>query len=543
MSISATTDRTQYTLTGSGQTLSFPYYFLATSDLAVIKTLAGVDSTLTLNVDYTVTGAGVEAGGSVIMTAGANGDVITIYRNMPQAQPTDFTAGGPLPATSIETVADRLTMLVQQTQRQVERSLRIPVSNSVVATMLKNDRKSKVVGFDSNGDLTYYAFAGGVIVPQSVQGTANQVLVNGGSGSAVTGAIILTLPQDIATTSTVRFGKLGINGAAVTNSDITVTRSLPGSTAQASIVVSGSLTPGAATDLHPNAFRDITTFTPTATADAYSGYDAQATVGGSVALNHFHGYQCRNMFTGTNTLDIMTGYATTNMGLNGAGVVTFLRGLYVSQPTITGGGSVGQFDGIYMDALTNSTGLVNAIYIAGANNVFMAGGQFGNSALLTYPAGATTCRGYFTFNQTSQTGLAIMNSNATATGTLVSFCNSGGTVQGTITQTNSTTVAYNTSSDLRLKQNIRDMTDSGAIIDALLPRVFDWRWGGLNYHGFIAQELVEIFPEAVTAGDEGTDPTPALILRAWGVDYSKLVPVLTAEVKSLRLRLAVLEAA
>ena len=42
----------------------------------------------------------------------------------------------------------------------------------------------------------------------SVQGTANQVLVNGTSGSAVTGAVTLTLPQSIATTSSVTFANV-----------------------------------------------------------------------------------------------------------------------------------------------------------------------------------------------------------------------------------------------------------------------------------------------------------------------------------------------
>lgn len=375
--------------------------------------------------------------------------------------------------------------------------------------------------------------------PITLTGSASQVLVNGTSGTPTNGAMTLTLPQNIATASTPQFAKLGVNSAAAANSEIFITRAVPATTAQASVVVTGGLT--AAYDLHPNAFRDTTTFTPTVAADAYTSYDAQATVGGTVALNHYHGYQARNGFTGSGTLGILSGFATTNMGLNGAGVITFMRGLYVSQPTITGAGSVGQFDGIYMDALTNSTGLVNAIYIAGANNVFMAGGQFGNSALLTYPAGAATSRGYFTFDQTSQTGLAIMNSNATATGVFVNFCNSGGTIQGSISQTNSTTVAYNVTSDFRLKENIRDMTDSGAVIDAIQPRMFDWKWGGNDYHGFIAQELYPVFPEAVTKGTEELD-AKGDVVSPWQVDYTKLIPVLVAEIKNLRARLDALEA-
>jgi hypothetical protein len=268
-------------------------------------------------------------------------------------------------------------------------------------------------------------------------------------------------------------------------------------------------------------------------------------MGGTMALNHYRGYQVRHGYTGSGVLGEMSGYMTSNMGLSGTGTITFMRGFYVSQPTISGGGTVGQFDGIYMDALSNATGNVNAIYLAGANRIFSAGGQFVTSAALTPPAGAATARGAFTFDQASQTGLAVMNSNASATGTLISFCNSGGTVQGSVTQTNSTTVAYNTSSDARLKTNITDMADSGTIIDAMKPRVFSWKWDTAKqqvFHGFIAQELNEIFPEAVCEGTDEID-THGNPVRAWGVDYSKITPLLVAEVKSLRARVAHLEAA
>lgn len=51
----------------------------------------------------------------------------------------------------------------------------------------------------------------------SVQGTANQVLVNGTSGTPETGALILTLPQDIATTSSPTFNNLRLNGGGISD--------------------------------------------------------------------------------------------------------------------------------------------------------------------------------------------------------------------------------------------------------------------------------------------------------------------------------------
>lgn len=67
-------------------------------------------------------------------------------------------------------------------------------------------------------DGQWAAPSGGSGLP-SLTGTANQVLVNGTSGSAVTTAATLTLPQDINTNSTTQFNKLGL-GSAISGSEI-----------------------------------------------------------------------------------------------------------------------------------------------------------------------------------------------------------------------------------------------------------------------------------------------------------------------------------
>ena len=71
----------------------------------------------------------------------------------------------------------------------------------------------------------------------------------------------------------------------------------------------------------------------------------------------------------------------------------------------------------------------------------------------------------------------------------------------------------------------------------MVPVVHDWVWGGTDAHGFIAQELHKVYPDAVVVGDAGRE-----VENAWGIDYSKLVPILTAEIKSLRSRLAAINA-
>lgn len=128
-------------------------------------------------------------------------------------------------------------------------------------------------------------------------------------------------------------------------------------------------------------------------------------------------------------------------------------------------------------------------------------------------------------------------------GTLLDFYRNNTSV-GSISVT-LTATAYNTSSDGRLKTNDRPIavSDCGSIIDKLRPVTFDWTHvEGAKGVGFIAQELYKIVPDAVTPGDDDTRRTFGEAgFEPWRADYSKLIPVLVAEVKGLRSRVAVLE--
>ena len=106
---------------------------------------------------------------------------------------------------------------------------------------------------------------------------------------------------------------------------------------------------------------------------------------------------------------------------------------------------------------------------------------------------------------------------------------------GTIS-VDATNTAYNTSSDRRLKENIVPADDAGLIIDAIKIVKHDWKVGGHTRFGVVAQDLHNVAPEAVKVGDNGDEVTDA-----WGVDYSKLVPMLVKEIQSLRARVAQLE--
>ena len=115
------------------------------------------------------------------------------------------------------------------------------------------------------------------------------------------------------------------------------------------------------------------------------------------------------------------------------------------------------------------------------------------------------------------------------------FRNSADTAIGSILRSGTSAVAYNTSSDQRLKENIEDADDAGSKIDAIQVRKFDWKADGSHQdYGMVAQELQAVAPEAVSAPE---DPEEMM-----GVDYSKLVPMMFKEIQSLRARINALEA-
>ena len=122
-----------------------------------------------------------------------------------------------------------------------------------------------------------------------------------------------------------------------------------------------------------------------------------------------------------------------------------------------------------------------------------------------------------------------------ASGTGYAAWTLAGTTIGSITQSGTTAVLYNTTSDQRLKTNIVDAPDASALIDSIKVRSFDWIGDDSHQrYGMVAQELFEVAPEAVHA--------PAAPDAMMAVDYSKLVPMLVKEIQSLRARVAALEA-
>lgn len=150
----------------------------------------------------------------------------------------------------------------------------------------------------------------------------------------------------------------------------------------------------------------------------------------------------------------------------------------------------------------------------------------------SYPLHVTKNSGNYTAliqnlnGTTSSNGLLIQAGSSTTGGaTFIGFNMPNGTRIGSITQSGISAVAYNTSSDRRLKDNI--VNTHFGINDLMKIQVRDYFYKAdpnkTPTTGFIAQELYDIFPNAVTK--------PANEEEMWSIDYGKVTPLLTKAIQ------------
>ena len=243
----------------------------------------------------------------------------------------------------------------------------------------------------------------------------------------------------------------------------------------------------------------------------------------------------RSLTTGVSNTYIGAGAgynATTGSGNTciGSGVSGFV---YPSGYFLTTGSKnsiLGNYNGNQggLDIRTASNYIVLSDGDGNPRGVFDASGNFG--------IGTSTLNSLTNTNAVAiniQNGYEIINhASGSVSGSTYAYYGYNAGVIGSITQSGTTAVLYNVTSDQRLKENIVDAPEFGSVIDSFQVRSFDWKADNTHQRaGFVAQELVTVAPEAV---HQPADPEEMM-----AVDYSKLVPMLVKEIQSLRKRLAV----
>lgn len=114
---------------------------------------------------------------------------------------------------------------------------------------------------------------------------------------------------------------------------------------------------------------------------------------------------------------------------------------------------------------------------------------------------------------------------------------------GSVTVASATGVAFNVTSDRRLKDIVGPVADALARVRAMQPRRLAWKDGGQQFDGFIADEVQAVVPEAVTGEPDAMRPAGTYNEDDPGgidpqqLNMSALVPLLAAAVIELADRL------
>lgn len=136
-----------------------------------------------------------------------------------------------------------------------------------------------------------------------------------------------------------------------------------------------------------------------------------------------------------------------------------------------------------------------------------------------------------------------------ATGQVLASFNIGAptaTTIGAITIASGTSVAYQTTSDRRLKERVGDVDDAADLVAELGAKAYRGRWiadgdQGREWVFLNSQDVEQVAPYAVNGDGDGVDDDGKVVAQQ--VDYSALVPLLFAALGQALDRIAALEAA
>ncbi len=131
--------------------------YLDTSHVRVVLTdVNGIETDFVEDTEYTITAPGI--GGTVTIKTTptdftpATGEKLTIVRDMPFTQLTDYVPNDPFPAETHEDAIDERTMETQQLKEQLERCLIFPVSTSTTDFELPVPAAGELLGWNAAED-------------------------------------------------------------------------------------------------------------------------------------------------------------------------------------------------------------------------------------------------------------------------------------------------------------------------------------------------------------------------------------------------------
>jgi len=195
--------RNQYVAT-SGQTVfNYNFEIIAAADIVVYQG----ETLLVLTTDYTLTGVGVDTGGTVTLVTGATtGDILTIYRLTAAERLTDYQNSGDFLSDEVNSDFDRLWAVIQENTTSTDFFLQLkqttaltlpfeldePVASNILRykadlSGIENVPLSSIPEASTAADLPYDNSTSGLTAVE-VQAAIDEVVVDISDKADLTGA-------------------------------------------------------------------------------------------------------------------------------------------------------------------------------------------------------------------------------------------------------------------------------------------------------------------------------------------------------------------
>ena len=158
MTVSSINTKNSYSANGSLTSFTYTFPINTTAELQVIERSAnGTETIKSLNSHYSITDNGSQGGQVIFNSAPANGVTVVLLRDTTLTQETDYIANDPFGAETHESALDKLTLQQQELQEELDRSIKLSRTNTMSSTEFtvgSTDRAGKILGFDTNGELS-----------------------------------------------------------------------------------------------------------------------------------------------------------------------------------------------------------------------------------------------------------------------------------------------------------------------------------------------------------------------------------------------------
>ena len=383
-------------------------------------------------------------------------------------------------------------------------------------------------------NFNYMATLSSIITPTNITTATNtQTLTNKTlTGAVMNGTLGATTPSTVAATTISASGTLTANGG--------FNQGNAGSGARAAFSGNNlSGVSGANVEIgHDATTGSITSYNRTTSAYKAMSYDA---------LSHSMAVSGTGIGTFSSTGLSVTGVitASTSMTVNSATGIT-VQGFQFANADSSGnrawlGDSSHTYVGLRILSNNTTNVQVTGETFAGVDKPIAfdgnaAGCSFGGNLTI---GGATGNTARLQVTSDGSNNTACFQTTSTNQYGQIAFRNPNGVVGGIDTSGSST--IYYTSSDYRLKNITGILTNSGAFIDALKPKVGTWKVDGSKFVGFLAHEFAEVSPSSVSGEKDAVDADGNPKYQAMQAGTAEVIANLVAELQSVRARLAALE--